>query len=77
MGEAATKRADYASTRDRAIGAFVESVEEGSPAWEVGIEPGMRIAQLVIAAVASVAVEVSDTLSSSERGAGGYGSTGV
>ncbi|MBQ6411754.1 MAG: DUF512 domain-containing protein, partial [Atopobiaceae bacterium] len=43
MGEAATKRADYASTRDRAIGAFVESVEEGSPAWEVGIEPGMRI----------------------------------
>ncbi|MBQ6651507.1 MAG: DUF512 domain-containing protein [Atopobiaceae bacterium] len=43
MGEAATKRADYASTRDRAIGAFVERVEEGSPAWEVGIESGMRI----------------------------------
>lgn len=41
------------------------------------VEPGMRIAQLVIAAVASVTVEVSDTLSSSERGAGGYGSTGV
>ena len=37
----------------------------------------MRIAQLVIAAVAEVAIEVSDTLSSSERGAGGYGSTGA
>ena len=41
------------------------------------VEPGMRIAQLVIAAVAEVAIEVSDTLSSSERGVGGYGSTGV
>ena len=41
------------------------------------VEPGMRIAQLVIAAVAEVAIEVSDTLSSSERGSGGYGSTGV
>ena len=41
------------------------------------VEPGMRIAQLVIATVAEVAIEVSDTLSSSERGAGGYGSTGV
>ena len=41
------------------------------------VEPGMRIAQLVIAAVAIDTVEVSDTLSSSERGAGGYGSTGV
>ena len=41
------------------------------------VEPGMRIAQLVIAAVANVSVEVSDTLSSTERGSGGYGSTGV
>ena len=41
------------------------------------VEPGMRIAQLVIAAVAEVAIEVADTLSSSERGSGGYGSTGV
>ena len=37
------KRADYASTRDRALGAWVASVEEGSPAWEAGIEPGMRV----------------------------------
>lgn len=37
------KRADYASTREQADGAWVARVEEGSPAWEVGIEPGMRI----------------------------------
>ncbi len=37
------KRADYASTRERAVGAWVASVEEGSPAWEAGLEPGMRI----------------------------------
>ncbi len=37
------KRADYASTRARTTGAWVADVEEGSPAWEAGIEPGMRI----------------------------------
>ena len=37
------KRADYASTRERAVGAWVKSVEQGSPAWEAGLEPGMRI----------------------------------
>ena len=37
------KRADYASTRARTTGAWVVAVEEGSPAWEAGIEPGMRI----------------------------------
>ena len=37
------KRADYASTRPQADGAWVASVEDGSPAWEAGIEPGMRI----------------------------------
>ena len=43
----------------------------------VTIERGMRIAQLVIAPVVQVAVtEVSD-LNSTERGAGGFGSTGV
>lgn len=40
------KRADYASTRPRADGAWVAAVEEGSPAWEAGIEPGMRIARV-------------------------------
>ena len=37
------KRADYASTKERELGAWIKSVEEGSPAWEVGLEPGMRI----------------------------------
>ena len=37
------KRADYASTRARTRGAWIAAVEEGSPAWEAGIEPGMRI----------------------------------
>lgn len=36
-------RADYASTRPQADGAWVAAVEEGSPAWEAGIEPGMRV----------------------------------
>ncbi len=36
-------RADYASTRARTTGAWVAAVEEGGPAWEAGIEPGMRI----------------------------------
>ena len=43
----------------------------------VTIERGMRIAQLVIAPVVQpVVTEVSD-LDSTERGAGGFGSTGV
>lgn len=37
------KRADYASTKPQADGAWVAKVEEGSPAWDAGIEPGMRI----------------------------------
>ncbi|OUP39521.1 DUF512 domain-containing protein [Olsenella sp. An188] len=37
------KRADYASTRPQTDGAWVAAVEEGSPAWEAGIEPGMRV----------------------------------
>ena len=37
------KRADYASTKPQADGAWVAAVEEGSPAWEAGIEPGMRV----------------------------------
>jgi dUTP pyrophosphatase len=40
------------------------------------IEPGMRIAQLVIARVELAEVAEVDTLPVSERGAGGFGSTG-
>lgn len=36
-------RSDYASTRERQVGAWVESVEPGSPADDAGIIPGMRI----------------------------------
>lgn len=37
---------------------------------------GDRIAQLIIVPIAVVDVEVAQTLSETERGAGGYGSTG-
>ncbi len=41
------------------------------------ITPGMRIAQLVVAAVARVEWERVSELPSSERGAGGFGHTGA
>jgi dUTP diphosphatase len=41
------------------------------------IEPGMRIAQLVLVEVASVHLVEVDELSESERGAAGFGSSGV
>lgn len=40
---ASAKRADYASTRPRYIGAWISAVEPESPADDAGIEPGMRI----------------------------------
>lgn len=40
------------------------------------ITQGERIAQLVIAPYLSVSYEVADELSATERGAGGFGSTG-
>jgi dUTP pyrophosphatase len=42
----------------------------------VTIQSGQRIAQLVIAPVARVHVEVADDLGATDRGAGGFGSTG-
>ena len=41
------------------------------------VEPGMRIAQLVIVPVPSVAVVEADSLPGSERADGGFGSSGV
>lgn len=41
------------------------------------IEPGERIAQLVILPVSILPVEQTDTLGETERGAGGFGSTGT
>lgn len=43
----------------------------------VEIKPLERIAQLVVAPVTSVQVELCTSLSDSERSAGGYGSTGT
>jgi dUTP pyrophosphatase len=40
------------------------------------IESGMRIAQLVIAPVVQAELEVVDSLPATERGSGGFGSTG-
>ena len=43
----------------------------------VTIERGMRIGQLVIAPVVQASVSEVATLDETERGAGGFGSTGV
>jgi len=43
----------------------------------VTLEHGQRIAQMVIAEVAHVRVEPCDSLESTERGEGGFGSTGL
>lgn len=41
------------------------------------VEPGMRIAQMVIAPVVQAAWRETDTLDGTGRGAGGFGSTGM
>ena len=41
------------------------------------VEPGMRIAQLVVDAVPAVEVVEVDELSDAERGARGFGSSGL
>lgn len=46
-------------------------------AADFAIEPGIRIAQMVIAPVVRAAWRESDALDSTGRGAGGFGSTGV
>jgi dUTP pyrophosphatase len=50
-------------------------VNHGSEPFTV--KAGDRIAQMVIAAVARAEVVLVDTLDDTERGARGYGSTGV
>jgi len=42
-----------------------------------GVEKGMKIAQLVIAPVLRPQIEVVKDLSTTQRGSGGFGSTGV
>ena len=41
------------------------------------VEPGMKIAQMVIAPFLTVSVEEAEELSGSARGQGGFGSTGT
>ncbi|MEX2298256.1 MAG: dUTP diphosphatase [Dongiaceae bacterium] len=50
-------------------------VNHGQDAFRV--EPGMRIAQLVVAPIVRIAWAEDAAQPASERGAGGYGSTGV
>lgn len=45
--------------------------------YEASIDPFERVAQLVILPYAFAAFEETDTLSDTERGAGGFGSTGT
>lgn len=41
------------------------------------VERGMRVAQMVIAAVSQMTIQQADELDQTERGTGGFGSTGV
>jgi len=50
-------------------------INHGAPSFEV--TPGMRIAQLVVAPVTQVTVSEVGELDATERGAGGFGHTGV
>lgn len=50
-------------------------INHGDQPFEV--KPGMRIAQMVIAPVLRVEVEEADDISATDRGADGFGSTGV
>jgi len=43
---------------------------------EVKVEPGERVAQLIVASFEQVAWEETDALQETERGTGGFGSTG-
>lgn len=54
---------------------MVIAVNHGSEPFEVA--HGDRIAQLVVAPVAQVTVVETDSLDGTERGEGGFGSTGV
>ncbi len=41
------------------------------------IEPGMRIAQMVLNRVEQIKWEITDNIGESDRGTGGFGSTGT
>lgn len=41
------------------------------------VEPGMRIAQMVLNRVEQIKWEITDNIGESDRGTGGFGSTGT
>lgn len=41
------------------------------------VEPGMRIAQMVLNRVEQITWEITDNIGESNRGTGGFGSTGT
>ena len=57
-------------------GEYVVAVHNDSD-YEMTIEPGERIAQLIIMPFIPVEFNVVDELSNTDRGAGGFGSTGT
>ena len=54
---------------------FVPLINHGKEPFTV--EHGMRIAQLIPTSILMPEIEVSDQLSETERGAGGFGSSGI
>jgi dUTP pyrophosphatase len=50
---------------------------EAGPAATFTVQPMERIAQMVIVPVAQAAFRVVDDFAASDRGAGGFGSTGT
>ena len=54
---------------------FVPLINHGKEPFTV--EHGMRIAQLIPTSILMPEIEVSDPLSETERGAGGFGSSGI
>ena len=59
----------------RAASVMVPLINHGDSDFE--ITRGMRIAQMVVAPVVQVQIEEVSELSDSQRGAGGFGSTGT
>ena len=57
-------------------GMTITSVLEGSPAQAAGLRDGDRIAQLMVVPVVQAEPMPCETLDPTERGAGGFGSTG-
>lgn len=56
------------------IAVILTSLKEGTV---IDFEPGTKIAQLVLAPIVKAKIEVVKELSSTERGTGGFGSTGL